>query len=35
LTRPCATDVASLAELLRETAEHHDRYEKTPPEHNW
>jgi hypothetical protein len=30
-----STDVASLAELLRETAEHHDPYEKSAPEHNW
>ncbi|MCL4244500.1 MAG: VOC family protein [Candidatus Dadabacteria bacterium] len=29
------TDVAALAELLRETAEHHDRYEKTHAEHHW
>jgi hypothetical protein len=28
-------DVATLAELLRETAEHHDHYEKTHAEHNW
>jgi hypothetical protein len=28
-------DVATLAELLRETAEHHDPYEKRAPEHNW
>jgi hypothetical protein len=28
-------DVASMAELLRETAEHHDPYEKSAPEHNW
>jgi catechol 2,3-dioxygenase-like lactoylglutathione lyase family enzyme len=33
-TRARATDVA-LAELLRETAEHHDRYEKTHGEHHW
>jgi catechol 2,3-dioxygenase-like lactoylglutathione lyase family enzyme len=32
-TRP--TDVASLAELLRETSEHHDHYEKTHGEHHW
>lgn len=30
-----ATDTASLAELLRETSEHHDRYEKTHAEHHW
>lgn len=28
-------DVATLADLLRETAEHHDRYEKTDAKHNW
>ena len=28
-------DVATLAELLRETAEHHDPYEKSAPEHDW
>lgn len=28
-------DVAPLAELLRETAEHHDHYEKTHMEHHW
>ena len=28
-------DVAALAELLRETAEHHDPYEKSAPEHHW
>jgi hypothetical protein len=28
-------DVASLADLLHETAEHHDPYEKRAPEHNW
>lgn len=28
-------DVATLAELLRETAEHHDPYEKTHAEHHW
>jgi hypothetical protein len=28
-------DVATLADLLRETAEHHDPYEKTHPKHNW
>jgi catechol 2,3-dioxygenase-like lactoylglutathione lyase family enzyme len=30
-----ATDVATLAELLHETAEHHDHYEKTHAEHHW
>jgi catechol 2,3-dioxygenase-like lactoylglutathione lyase family enzyme len=28
-------DVATLAEFLRETAEHHDHYEKTHAKHNW
>ena len=28
-------DVAALAELLHETAEHHDPYEKNSPPHNW
>ena len=28
-------DVASLAELLHETAEHHDPYEKVAPPHDW
>jgi hypothetical protein len=28
-------DVASLADLLHETAERHDPYEKSAPEHNW
>jgi hypothetical protein len=35
LTRAPAVDVATLAELLRETAEHHDHYEKTHAEHHW
>jgi catechol 2,3-dioxygenase-like lactoylglutathione lyase family enzyme len=30
-----ATDVATLAGLLRETGEHHHRYEKTYAEHHW
>jgi catechol 2,3-dioxygenase-like lactoylglutathione lyase family enzyme len=30
-----AADAATLAELLRETAEQHDRYEKTHAEHHW
>ena len=30
-----AIDVATLAELLRETGEHHDRFEKTHAEHRW
>jgi catechol 2,3-dioxygenase-like lactoylglutathione lyase family enzyme len=29
------TDVASLAELLHETAEHHDAFEKSHGKHNW
>ena len=29
------TDVATLAELLRETAEHHGQFEKTHAEHHW
>jgi hypothetical protein len=28
-------DVASLADLLHETAEHHDPYEKAAPPHDW
>ena len=28
-------DVATLAELLHETSEHHDHYEKTHVKHNW
>jgi len=28
-------DVATLADLLHETAEHHDPYEKSAPPHNW
>jgi catechol 2,3-dioxygenase-like lactoylglutathione lyase family enzyme len=34
-TRARVTDAATLAELLRETAEHHDHYEKTHAEHHW
>jgi catechol 2,3-dioxygenase-like lactoylglutathione lyase family enzyme len=30
-----AADVASLADLLHETAEHHDPYEKSHAPHNW
>jgi hypothetical protein len=30
-----AKDDSELAQLLRETAEHHDRYEKTHAEHHW
>src|SRR5262252_442569 len=33
--RPQAADVATLAELLRETSEHHDHYEETHAKHNW
>ena len=29
------TDISTLATLLRETAEHHDPYEKTHAEHDW
>ena len=32
--RSRAMDVATLAELLRET-QHHDHYDKTHPKHNW
>ena len=35
LTRPRATDVATLAELLHETEEHHGYYEKTHAQHHW
>ncbi|HEY7045646.1 MAG TPA: hypothetical protein VH373_00395 [Jatrophihabitantaceae bacterium] len=28
-------DIAALAELLHETADHHDPYEKSHPPHNW
>ncbi|HLN16956.1 MAG TPA: hypothetical protein VK277_09420 [Acidimicrobiales bacterium] len=28
-------DVAELADLLKETAEHHDHFEKIAPEHDW
>ena len=28
-------DVPMLADLLRETGEHHHPYEKTHPKHNW
>ena len=28
-------DVASLADLLHETAQHHDRFEKASPPHDW
>lgn len=29
------TDVATLAQLLRESAEHHERFEKSHAEHHW
>ncbi len=35
LRRAPAMDVATLAELLHETSEHHDHYEKTHAEHHW
>jgi catechol 2,3-dioxygenase-like lactoylglutathione lyase family enzyme len=35
LTPARAMDVATLAELLHETAKHHDHYEKTHAEHHW
>jgi hypothetical protein len=28
-------DIAELADLLHETAEHHDRFEKAAPPHDW
>lgn len=34
-TRPQALDDATLAGLLRETAEHHDIFEKAHAEHHW
>jgi catechol 2,3-dioxygenase-like lactoylglutathione lyase family enzyme len=34
-TRAGDLDIATLANLLRETAEHHDHYEKTHAEHHW
>ena len=33
--RASTTDVATLADLLRETSEHHDGFEKTHGEHHW
>ena len=33
--KSAALDPATLAELLRETAEHHDHFEKTHAEHHW
>jgi catechol 2,3-dioxygenase-like lactoylglutathione lyase family enzyme len=35
LTQARTMNAASLAELLHETAEHHDHYEKTHGEHHW
>jgi len=35
LTPARATDVATLADLLHETEEHHGHYEKTHAEHHW
>jgi catechol 2,3-dioxygenase-like lactoylglutathione lyase family enzyme len=35
LARGQVTNTATLAELLRETAEHHDHYEKTHAGHQW
>jgi catechol 2,3-dioxygenase-like lactoylglutathione lyase family enzyme len=35
LTRARAMDVATLAELLLETGEHHGHFEKTHAEHHW
>lgn len=32
---PLATDIGGLAALLRETAEHHGRFEKSHGEHHW
>ena len=28
-------DIASLSKLLQETAQHHDRFEKAAPPHDW
>jgi hypothetical protein len=33
--RGLSVDVASLTELLRETEEHHGKYEPTAPKHHW
>ena len=35
VTEAQAMDVATLAELLHETSEHHDHFEKTHAEHHW
>jgi hypothetical protein len=29
------TDIDAIAQLLLETAQHHDAFEKASPEHNW
>ena len=34
-SRAQAVDIATLADLLHETAEHHDHFEKTHAEHHW
>jgi catechol 2,3-dioxygenase-like lactoylglutathione lyase family enzyme len=34
-TRAQTSDAANLAQLLRETSEHHDHYEKTHGQHDW
>ena len=34
-TQPQSIDVAALAELLRETEQHHGQYEKTHEKHDW
>jgi catechol 2,3-dioxygenase-like lactoylglutathione lyase family enzyme len=33
--RVAEPDIAALAELLLDTAQHHDAFEKAAPEHNW
>ena len=35
MTQASATNVATLAELLHETEQHHGHYEKTHAEHHW
>jgi len=35
LTRAPAMDVATMADLLHETEEHHGQYEETHAEHHW
>jgi hypothetical protein len=34
-SRAPAPDVATLADLLHETGQHHDQFEKTHAQHNW